>query len=103
MAEPEYPEHERLRAIKDQSQAIGEFLDWMSTQGVVRARWGCHHGYVTTAEVQDEPPECRLCTQTDKLWPDTTRIPDLLASYFGIDQVKLEDEKQAMLETLRAS
>lgn len=26
----DYPEHEKLRRISDQSQAIGEFLDWLT-------------------------------------------------------------------------
>lgn len=30
-----YPEHQRLSAIADESQVIGEFLDWLPTIGVV--------------------------------------------------------------------
>ncbi len=26
-----YPEHEKLKAISDQSQACGEFLEWLSS------------------------------------------------------------------------
>lgn len=29
-----YPEHEKLRAISDKSQAIGEFLEWLETGGL---------------------------------------------------------------------
>lgn len=27
-----YPEHEKMKAIKDKSQAIGEFLEWLDTE-----------------------------------------------------------------------
>lgn len=29
---PPYPEHEKLDEIKDQSQAIGEFLEWLGRE-----------------------------------------------------------------------
>ena len=34
----EYPEHMKLRAISDESQAIYNFLEWCEEQGVVLAR-----------------------------------------------------------------
>lgn len=70
-----YPEHEKLSAIKQESQAIGEFLDTAP--------------YVL-CEVAD-----------DRLWPVGKPINDLLAAYFGIDPDRLEREKSAMLEDLR--
>jgi hypothetical protein len=35
----EYPEHQRLEVVKDQSQAIGEFLEWLSEKGLRLTRW----------------------------------------------------------------
>lgn len=75
-----YPEHERLAVIKDQSQTIGEFLDWLQAIGIVRAVWG--------------PDE--------SLYHDHHNIRDLLAEYFEIDQDRLEDEKRAMLDTMKS-
>lgn len=31
----DYPEHDRLSAIKDESQAQGEFLQWLSDEGEI--------------------------------------------------------------------
>jgi len=30
----EYPEHDKVQKIKDQSQAIGDFLEWLGGQGL---------------------------------------------------------------------
>ncbi len=80
-----YPEHDKLREISDKSQIIGEFLDWMSYEKhIVRARWG-----------EDEDGD-------DVLLVDNESIEGLLAEFFGIDRDKIEAEKLAMLETLRA-
>lgn len=79
-----YPEHEKLHAIADQSQAIGEFLDWCSGRGWFICR------------PTDDPFEgC--------YWPVPGSITDRLADYFGIDQKKLEQEKRQMLDEFRSS
>jgi predicted RNA-binding protein (virulence factor B family) len=78
-----YPEHEKLAAIKDKSQAIGEFLDFgLGKQGIILAQF-------------DE--------ETDQLWPTHRSITDILAAYFGIDQKKIDAEKAQMLDELRAA
>lgn len=76
-----YPEHEKLKRVADRSQAIGEFVDWLHTQGVTLAHW--HN-----------------CTQ---LVPHGTPIEKLLARYFEIDLDKIEEEKRAMLAALRGA
>ena len=35
----QYPEHERLSKVKDRSQAIGEFLEWLQEQRVTLCSW----------------------------------------------------------------
>lgn len=80
-----YPEHDKLHAIKDQSQAIGAFLDWLQNE---------------------REPTIVLCTRTQYKWdnlyqPAHVPIPDLLAEYFEINQDKLEEEKVAMLDKIR--
>lgn len=76
-----YPEHEKLAAVKDQSQAIGEFLDWLNGDGVHLARW-------------DE--------EWDRYFPVHESINALLARRFGIDLDRIEAEKRAMLDEIRA-
>lgn len=119
-----FPEHDRLHAVVDQSQAIGEFLDWMLTEG-----WQIEKHEQVTAEERcpgSGPYECRegkrlnfygnvlgicrYCGGTGKVEMthtavrplDDATIVRLLASYFEIDQNKLEAEKRAMLEAQRA-
>jgi len=75
---PEFPEHEKLSLIKDESQKIGEFLDSLGEKGVELARW-----------------------EGDELVPFHKSITDILAAYFDIDQNKIEKEKRGMLKTLR--
>lgn len=71
-----YPEHEKLKAISAQSQACGEFLDWLSMKG-----WTLHSS-----------KRGRFFNVTREL-----------AEFFKINERKLEAEKQQMLEALRRS
>lgn len=75
-----YPECERVRAVSDQSQGIGEFLEWCQEEGYVLASF-------------DEA--------TGTCWPIRKRIEQLLADYFEIDLVKVEAERRAMLAEIR--
>lgn len=75
----EYPEHEKLKALEGKNQDIGLFLEWLQSS------------FVIAEEYDDE----------DRLLATHKTIPDLLAMYFKIDQRKLEDEKDAMLKSIR--
>ena len=77
-----YPVHEKLHKIKDQSQAVHEFLNWCSESGrdIHLAEWVNDGSWM-------------LPTQRD--------LKTLLAEFFGIDLRALEDEKRQMLEDLR--
>lgn len=77
----QYPEHIKLAAIQPKSQAIGEFLEWLPTQGI------------TLAERDGE---------SGRLYPAWDNTIALLAQFFEIDQNKLEAEKRQMLEAQRA-
>lgn len=88
MADSDYPEHDKLRAVQEQSQAIGEFLDlWCPEQGLVLCEL-VHRG--RTGEGYDEYVPARRNLQA------------LLAEHFEIDLDVLEAEKEAMLVALRA-
>lgn len=114
--EPRFPEHEKLRAVREKSQAIGEFLD---TSGYVlcKRRYEGDNGrprYVWKAgREKDWPPR-----RSDYIDGRAEHNPDfdewnegleavhapivtILADYFGIDQSKLDAEKAAMLDALR--
>lgn len=75
-----FPEHEKLKLIKDKSQAIGEFLEWLGAEkGLHVAQWISEH----------------------RLMPANYSTEKLLAEFFDIDLDKLEDEKRAMIEEQR--
>jgi hypothetical protein len=79
----EYPEHDKLSAIKDKSQAIYEFLSWVDEKhGVMLADDG--HG-------QMYPVYYGVDNATVKEW---------LAEFFEIDLDKIEAEKNFMIDQL---
>jgi len=88
----EAPECEKMQAVQGKSQAIGEFLDWLtSTKGV-----SLMVDYTPTDDEEDAegmpyPDYVPLRMGTEKL----------LAEFFGIDLKKVEEERQAMLAQLR--
>jgi len=78
--ETKYPEHIKLKAISQFSQKIGEFVDWLSE-----------------SQIQLCEPD-----KYDDYTPVRTSIQKLLADFFEIDLNRIEEEKQQMLEELRA-
>lgn len=74
------PEHEKLSAIADKSQAIGEFLQWLEDRGISLA------AYANKGDTF--------------LSPYLYGREQLLAEHFEIDLAKLEKEKRAMLAEL---
>jgi hypothetical protein len=92
-----YPEHDRLQAVKESSQTIGDFLSWIQEeQSVVLARSHKHNeNCIENGE--------RVCgAEKDSLVPVFCSITGWLARYFGIDEAKLEAEKRTMLDDLRS-
>lgn len=75
-----YPEHQKLRAVKDESQSIGMFIEWLrsTNREICRMRFGSEY------------------------FPIDRSIEKLLAEYFEIDLDKIEDEKDQMVDELRA-
>lgn len=113
----EYPEHDKLAAIATESQAVGEFIDWLGTEkGVQLMTWveqdedvpctgwllsDCNDGKNDHGRTCQKCHGTGLMTQTFRGWvPQPTPIATLLAEHFGIDQRALEQEKRAMLRTI---
>lgn len=77
----DYPEHEKLQKITLQSQACGEFLDWLQSEKGVT-----------------------LCTYNksyEQFYPLRVSITEVLGEFFEIDLEKIEQEKRAMLDEIR--
>lgn len=85
-----YPEHEKLHEIKDQSQSIGEFFDWLRSKGLLICKYREQVGIVFGPGEFEEAG----------YFPENTAIQILLSEFFGINRQKLEEEKQAMLKEL---
>lgn len=80
--EAEYPECEKLGELSVERQAISEFLEYLSANGI------------------------RLCRSTDehpRWYPISTSDDALFMQCYGIDENKLEAERRAMLENFRNS
>lgn len=111
-ATPRYPEHEKLAAVKAKSQTIGEFLDHMP---YTLAEW--RDDLITEVECSwdctpDDPdPDHESCDGTgwrtvpakEQFVPVRLSVQEVLAEYFGIDLDRVEEEKRAMLDEIRAA
>jgi hypothetical protein len=96
-----YPEHAKLTKVKDKSQAIGEFLEFGLPFGVTLAHWVkyCPRELEGRCEGGDE---CTHTTDSELVAGAGVSIQSMLARYFDIDEKKLDEEKRAMLEEVRA-
>lgn len=86
-----YPEHMKLKAVSGRSNVIGGFLDWLMHNKLEINSYS--YGLVYLAYYHG---------RSERLHPLPIRISDLLAHYFEIDQQKIEAEKTAMLDAMRA-
>ena len=92
-----YPEHEKLKKIVDRSQACGEFLTWLQDE---KRFWLCQRATDEEREAEDKNGFSEWDGQE---WgPAHFDLSKLLAEFFGIDQAKLEAEKDQMLANLRS-
>lgn len=83
MAEyPPTPMLDKMSAIKAESQAIGEFLEWLTTKGIHLAHNVEGHNY---------PHYLSRSTE------------ELLAEFFDIDLNQAEAEKRAILDHIRSA
>ena len=76
----ELPEHEKLKIVQPQSQAIGEFLEWAGDQGLYLSKF---------------------VSDYQQYQPTNENVQSLLARYFEIDLRVLEAEKVALLNGQR--
>jgi len=85
-----FPECAKLAGVHNDSQNIGEFLDWLeTTKGIRLAVWRD----VASGEDEDDGQDLVL---------DFTTKEQLLAEYFKINMDTVEAERGTMLERIRA-
>lgn len=78
-------ELQKMNEVKDKSQLIGEFLDWLMNEK------GCVIAEYSDSEIYVYKP----------LIPNRLSIEQLLAEYFDIDLEKAERERVELLERFR--
>lgn len=79
------PECDKMLAVKDKSQAIGEFLEWLQgEQEVTLAAYGTERN------------------TRNRLFPIQTTTEAMLADFFGINLAKVEQERRALLAAINA-
>ena len=79
-----YPECEKLASAHEESQVLGEFLEWLK-----RKYYICNF-----VEESDEVEEACF-------YPTHHSIEKLLAEYFNIDLDKVEEERRQILDEIR--
>jgi hypothetical protein len=93
----EHPECDKLKAISEKSQAIGEFLEWLLHEKGFNLTQIHRH----TDDCYDNAGE-KICEMLDgHYYPAMYHIEDLLAEYYDIDLKKVDKEKDQMLEEFR--
>jgi hypothetical protein len=126
---PPTPELDKMSAVREQSQAIGEFLDWLTGEkglslcrqqvsgnnGKPQIRWkaGVRKCKQYRASIRSREPDRNDLYNGDaelnpehEHWPSgffpaNENIEKLLAEFFEIDLNKVEEERRAILEALR--
>jgi hypothetical protein len=117
-----YPEHDKLRARRDEHEAVQNFLTWLREECTVPVVdieeyvFYEEEAYdVGEVQVPMTPAHVFLAVDTHTItasrrgWVDYMKpvftgdkgFADLIAMYLGIDQKKLEEEKMAMIEEMR--
>lgn len=97
---PETPTLDKLRSVKDKSQGIGEFLEWLQSEQKVQLM--LYHEHTDRYLDEDGDHQCGL--SKDSMLPEYRSIERLLAEFFEIDlvEVEVEKERQALLDWQRA-
>ena len=104
---PKTPELDKMKAVKEKSQAIGEFLDWLMQEKKVQL--GNPHEHGPTCRGWDDGRDKYSPRGTDRcecvtgeFIPLHISMEKLLAEFFDIDLVKVENERRAILDYIRA-
>lgn len=90
----QYPECEKMQSVKEKSQELGFFLEWLTRK-------------YELCEWQEERKDFFGDNEEDYVWspegfyPIRKNIQSLLAEYFNIDLNKVAEEQAQILEELR--
>ena len=106
---PPTPELDKMKAVRERSQSIGEFLEWLGEEKKWSICASHHHG--PGCEGWDEARgrfnpgafDRRCEAQEFELFPVSFSIEKLLAEFFDIDLNKVDDERRAIIDHMRST
>lgn len=112
----EYPECEKMKAASEDSQVIGEFLEWLGQQGIQLCKYQKEDVYhFESEEAESQYNELSRIEQSAWRYNNPSKFgttyqgynlvnintEKLLAQYFKIDLNKVEQEKRQIINSLR--
>lgn len=97
--QPECPECDKLLSVREDSQKLGYFLEWLYGYGIQLAVWDNNFSGVVWDEEGNE--EDFHGTLVPWKYKGDSGINKLLAEYFGINLDKVEQERRELLKWLR--
>lgn len=83
---PPHPNLDRADEVHERSQAIGDFLSWLTD----------NHKIILAER-------SRATNRLNAVVPTDLQVNQWLAEFYGIDHVEMERERQALLEWVRAA
>lgn len=90
-----YPECEKMQAVKEQSQELGFFLEWLKNRFTLAEMNYNFRAIITDTDDNEE-------SVSGILFPSYKSINQILAEYFEIDLEKVDEEKRQILEEIRS-
>lgn len=93
---PATPTLDKMREVREKSQAIGEFLEWLESTGVQLVTYHSHGD-----KCEDEDGDIMCGISEDEPMPEHRSIERLLAEFFEIDLKVVEEERRALLDWQR--
>lgn len=94
------PELDKMLKVRESSQALGAFLEWMTEQKRVLLEGKEKCPVCSAPDVIHPDDVCDYCDRGYIYKPHT--IHQLLYEYFKIDENKAEQERRALLDEIRA-
>lgn len=103
------PECDKMLAVREKSQAIGEFLEWLQSGEADDSKFKRSiflGAYIINTQVwngneYEDLPEDEWEVSETRILPFRYSVEALLAKFFGIDLAKVEKERRALLEEIR--
>jgi hypothetical protein len=100
MKTPDAPECEKLSQVAPISQKIGEFVDWLRDEKKISL--AVRHDHTAECDSTTGRRQSYDCGfQEGDLFYAHADMTRLLAEFFNIDLNKVEEERRAILESLR--